>query len=239
MGIPTPRFIYYVYGTRFYRSIDIAIFYHSLYSGLGYTYVKPDTSYSGSDRNYLSFLLGGPVGFAYAYLPKCWEENPTYNKYQLIIHDDALVFLGKDYNDVPREEDQDWDGRCVLVTARKAIELCSTPGHTYAEVAFLASDVLFGNPLQDLLKDAKEVLGIELYTPEQALLAVVNKVVEMGLKEKELNSMYTGDAFVGLNLPYPNERYEDLVHSYAHKDFSSVHEWLMNKPHMAMYLLLD
>lgn len=215
----------------------MGIFYHSLYSGLGYNYVEPGTSYNGSDRDYLSFLLGGPVGFGYAYLPKCWEDNPTYNKYQLIIPDDALVFLGKDYHDVPREKDQDWDGRCVLVTAKEAVELCSTPGHTYAEVAFLASDVLFGNPLEDLLKDAKEVLGIELHTPEQAILAVVNKVVEMGLKEKELNSMYTGGAFVGLNLPYPDERYEDLVCSYALRDFSSVHEWLMNKPHMAVYLL--
>lgn len=215
----------------------MTILYHNLHSGLGYTYIHRGSPYLGSDREYLSKLLGGLVGFAYAYLPNSWQENPSYNHYEIHIPDEALVFLGKDYHDIPREKDEDWDGKCTLVTAKEAVELCSTPGHSYTEVAFLASDATFGNPLHNLLKDAEEVLGVEFDTPQEALENIVSKILSLGLEEKELASMYTGESFIGLNLPYPDERYESLIHSYAHRDFSSVYEWLMNKPHVAVYLL--
>lgn len=58
----------------------MTIFYHSLGSGLTFSEVNPGDNYLGSEREYLSLLMGGKVGFAYAYLPKTWKGNTIYTK---------------------------------------------------------------------------------------------------------------------------------------------------------------
>lgn len=209
----------------------MATFYHSLGSGLSFSPVKPGDPYHGSDRSHLSFLLGGKVGFAYPYHPKGWNH---FGIYEILIPDEALVFLAKDGHDVPRDEDEDWDGRCVLVTAAEAVSLAQSDERYRCEVAFAAADVVFGNPIKDFQKTLFQLIGKEFETCQEGVNYAVSLLVEKGLKfvpyfydagyygiseEKTLNLTIQG--YYGCELG----------------DFSTIEEWLRNKPNMLIDLL--
>lgn len=96
----------------------------------------------GADREELSVLLGGLVGFAYGYLPNEWRGKDGI--YEIIIPDDRLVIVAINGYDVPRTNyttgERNWDNMCEIIPSPVA---CQYEG----EVAFLASDAIFGRKI--------------------------------------------------------------------------------------------
>lgn len=95
--------------------------------------------YRGSWRDDLSALMGGEVGFAYAYLPESWRESLQVGwtgYYRLVIPDDALVIVARPGWDIPRIMDRwtRWEEMCEILPAAQVV------GRN-EEVAFLAQDV--------------------------------------------------------------------------------------------------
>jgi hypothetical protein len=124
----------------------MAILYHSSTSG-----ILEGSEYRGSDRGYLSVVMSGKVGFAYGFLPDCWVGKK--GVYEIILDDDALVWIGMNGYDVPRVErygtssSNPWETDCKLCTAAEAVQLADPTCEKYGEVVFLASEAKFGKEL--------------------------------------------------------------------------------------------
>jgi|GEM_PF-2609644 hypothetical protein len=209
----------------------MTIFYHSLGSGINFSPVKPGDSYHGSDRNHLSFLLEGKVGFAYPYLPEGWDN---FGIYEILIPDEALVFLAKDGYDVPRDEDEDWDGRCILVTAAEAVTLAASDERFRNEVVFAAKDVVFGKPLKDLQATLQQLLGKEFHSCEEAIQFAATSILEKGL---ESVPYYYDSGWSGISVDKTLNLTLQGYYGCSLDDFESIEKWLINKPNMLVDLL--
>lgn len=83
----------------------------------------------GADRELLSELLGGPVGFACGSLPVGWQGKA--HVYEILVPDEALVLVSSDMVDRTLEHNTE------LVLAKDV-----KPEHI--EVVFLAENAFFG-----------------------------------------------------------------------------------------------
>ena len=124
----------------------MAVLYHSTH---GNTNIPEGAPYRGSFRDALSEFMGGPVGFAYAFLPPSWVAEDGRAKpgiYEIIIPDDEPILVARPGWDVPRHPAEyynpplNWDTAAVIVTAAEA----ATLPPTYGEVVFRAEAARFG-----------------------------------------------------------------------------------------------
>lgn len=82
--------------------------------------------FEGSNREDLSVLLGGKVGFAYGYLPDSWQK--LNNVVMVEIPDDELVVVATvdypdSYGQIPRRSERDnWDKHCKIVKAVETLQ---------------------------------------------------------------------------------------------------------------------
>jgi len=109
----------------------MTILYHSGKKG-----ILAGSRYRGSIRGELSILLGGPVGFAYGYLPERWKLGE--NIYELSIPDEELVIVAINDNNIPRQNyhGYNWDDMCKIIPAREAKQF-------EGEITFLESSIYF------------------------------------------------------------------------------------------------
>lgn len=125
--------------------------YHSTCSD-----ITPGTTFIGYDREKLSELLGGNVGFAYLNLPESWKGSDSV--WEIELPDDCPIALSLNGETIPRrdyigltfEEAMSgvpvWFGREKIVYegfVGEASELCQFHNQKVGELAFLAEGVIF------------------------------------------------------------------------------------------------
>jgi len=120
---------------------------------LGSCEPKTGDTYRGSDREKLSDLLGGAVGFAYPFLPKAWRDNPRV--WAVGLDGDCPVALStrqdwdlprRDYVEMSFEEYMACvypDGEPMFVVGRAGDVLPKYAGKETGEIAFLAEKARF------------------------------------------------------------------------------------------------
>ena len=118
--------------------------------------ITPGTQFIGYDREKLSELLGGNVGFAYLNLPPEWKDSDSV--WEIELPDNCPVALSlngetiprRDYTGLTFEEAMSgvpiWFGREKIVYEGfigEASELSQFHDSKVGELAFLASGVIF------------------------------------------------------------------------------------------------